>query len=82
MSVRSPLDADVLEGDEIATCEAFHPEFTYPIFGEQEKIFGYEGLSIKASRYLKFGETRAKETASLRIWQLATVPRRHARQQD
>ncbi|KZF21638.1 histone acetyltransferase type B [Xylona heveae TC161] len=29
--------------NEIAT---FHPEFTYPIFGEEEKIFGYQGLSI------------------------------------
>lgn len=25
----------------------FHPSFTYPIFGEQETIFGYRGLHIK-----------------------------------
>lgn len=25
----------------------FHPQFTYPIFGEQERIFGYQGLHIK-----------------------------------
>lgn len=24
----------------------FHPEFTYPIFGEEERIFGYQGLRI------------------------------------
>jgi histone acetyltransferase 1 len=48
--VRSPLDADILEGDELATQEPFSPAFTYPIFGEQEKIFGYRGLDIKVSR--------------------------------
>lgn len=25
----------------------FQPEFTYPIFGEEETIFGYKGLSIR-----------------------------------
>ncbi len=24
----------------------FHPKFTYPIFGEEERIFGYKGLDI------------------------------------
>jgi histone acetyltransferase 1 len=24
----------------------FHPDFTYPIFGEAETIYGYKGLSI------------------------------------
>lgn len=24
----------------------FHPEFTYPIFGDEERIFGYQGLRI------------------------------------
>ncbi|KDN53357.1 acyl-CoA N-acyltransferase [Tilletiaria anomala UBC 951] len=29
------------------TCDApFHPDFTYPIFGEAETIYGYQGLSI------------------------------------
>ncbi|KAL0089573.1 DNA-binding transcription regulator [Phycomyces blakesleeanus] len=27
--------------------EPFKPEFTYPIFGEQETVFGYKGLQIK-----------------------------------
>nr|ANS59908.1 putative B-type histone acetyltransferase HAT1 [Pestalotiopsis microspora] len=26
--------------------ESFHPTFSYPIFGEQEQIFGYKGLKI------------------------------------
>ena len=24
----------------------FHPKFTYPIFGEEERIFGYQSLDI------------------------------------
>lgn len=28
------------------TLSTFHPRFTYPIFGDQESIFGYQGLSI------------------------------------
>jgi histone acetyltransferase 1 len=34
------------DGTELAT---FHPRFTYPIFGEEETIFGYKDLSIKIS---------------------------------
>lgn len=28
------------------TLSTFHPRFTYPIFGDQESIFGYQGLRI------------------------------------
>ena len=28
------------------TLASFHPHFTYPIFGEEERIFGYQGLKI------------------------------------
>ncbi|ELR08999.1 histone acetyltransferase 1 [Pseudogymnoascus destructans] len=28
------------------TITTFHPKFTYPIFGEEESIFGYQGLKI------------------------------------
>lgn len=28
------------------TLSTFHPKFTYPIFGDQESIFGYQGLRI------------------------------------
>lgn len=28
------------------TLSTFHPKFTYPIFGEEECIFGYHGLKI------------------------------------
>ncbi|KAL3474398.1 acyl-CoA N-acyltransferase [Aspergillus californicus] len=29
------------------TLSSFHPQFTYPIFGEEENIFGYKGLIIR-----------------------------------
>ncbi|KAI7968501.1 hypothetical protein EIK77_006520 [Talaromyces pinophilus] len=29
------------------TAEIFHPQFTYPIFGDDEQIFGYKGLIIR-----------------------------------
>ena len=28
------------------TLSTFHPQFTYPIFGEEERIFGYQGLHV------------------------------------
>ncbi len=28
------------------TLSTFHPKFTYPVFGEEESIFGYQGLHI------------------------------------
>ncbi|KAJ2758883.1 histone acetyltransferase 1, partial [Coemansia nantahalensis] len=27
----------------------FHPAFTYPIYGEHERVFGYKGLRLKLS---------------------------------
>lgn len=30
----------------LRTFHRFHPKFTYPIFGEEERIFGYQGLDI------------------------------------
>lgn len=30
----------------LQTVSSFHPRFTYPIFGEEERIFGYQGLRI------------------------------------
>ena len=35
------------DSSEPITYTAFEPTFTYPIFGEQEVVFGYKGLSIK-----------------------------------
>ncbi|KAF9893753.1 histone acetyltransferase 1 [Aspergillus nanangensis] len=29
------------------TISSFHPQFTYPIFGDEEQIFGYKGLIIR-----------------------------------
>ncbi|KAI4132810.1 MAG: hypothetical protein LQ338_000514 [Usnochroma carphineum] len=37
----------VQAGEQIpVTLSTFHPKFTYPIFGEEECIFGYQGLKI------------------------------------
>lgn len=33
--------------DNLKTLSSFQPEFTYPLFGEDESIFGYRNLSIK-----------------------------------
>jgi histone acetyltransferase 1 len=54
-AVRSPIDADILEGDELVTQEPFSPAFTYPIFGEKETIFGYRGLDIKVELTIALG---------------------------
>ncbi|EMD34394.1 hypothetical protein CERSUDRAFT_117259 [Gelatoporia subvermispora B] len=42
--VRTPDDKAALSTRE--AYEGFHPTFTYPIFGEDEKIYGYQGLTI------------------------------------
>ncbi|KAH6671554.1 histone acetyltransferase type B catalytic subunit [Plectosphaerella plurivora] len=36
----------VRPGDGGKTIASFNPKFTYPIFGEEERIFGYKGLKI------------------------------------
>ena len=33
-------------GSALTTLSTFHPRFTYPIFGDEERIFGYWGLKI------------------------------------
>lgn len=33
--------------DKLKSISTFQPQFTYPIFGEDETIFGYKGLIIK-----------------------------------
>ncbi|TFY74100.1 hypothetical protein EWM64_g9912, partial [Hericium alpestre] len=42
--VRAPKDKEVLAEDE--SYEGFHPTFTYPIYGEDEKVYGYSDLVI------------------------------------
>ncbi|KAG2041407.1 histone acetyltransferase type B catalytic subunit [Suillus americanus] len=42
--VRAEEDKQVLGSEE--TYEEFHPTFTYPIYGEDEKIYGYQDLVI------------------------------------
>ncbi|TFK87923.1 histone acetyltransferase type B catalytic subunit [Polyporus arcularius HHB13444] len=43
--VRAPEDKASLWSREVY--EGFHPTFTYPIFGEEEKIYGYKDLSVQ-----------------------------------
>jgi hypothetical protein len=35
-----------LGAGELQTLHSFHPKFTYAIFGDEERIFGYQGLKI------------------------------------
>ncbi|KAK3700573.1 histone acetyltransferase 1 [Vermiconidia calcicola] len=39
---------DIVRGDG-SKAATFQPAFTYPIFGEEEAIFGYQGLSIRVA---------------------------------
>ncbi|KAF8590494.1 histone acetyltransferase type B catalytic subunit [Ramaria rubella] len=43
--VRARGDKDVLSEEE-DSFQDFHPTFTYPIFGEEEKIYGYQNLRV------------------------------------
>lgn len=45
-TVRSKKAADELSEDERKLVEPFSPTFVYPIFGDEETIFGYKGLNI------------------------------------
>ncbi|KAJ3931743.1 MAG: histone acetyltransferase type B catalytic subunit [Lentinula lateritia] len=58
--VRSAEDEKALTDDE--SYEDFHPAFTYPIFGEEEKIYGYKDLSID----LKFASGSLKQYLSVK----------------
>jgi histone acetyltransferase 1 len=40
LSLLGPLGSEPL---------SFHPDYTYPIFGEAETIYGYKGLAINIS---------------------------------
>ncbi|TDL27661.1 histone acetyltransferase type B catalytic subunit [Rickenella mellea] len=42
--VRAPKDKELLEDEN--EYEGFQPTFTYPIFGEDEKVYGYQDLVI------------------------------------
>lgn len=48
-AVRSKSQIAALEADEIALVDDFSPTFVYPIFGQDEVIFGYKGLNIEVS---------------------------------
>lgn len=51
---RTEEDADELAGDEVAAIQPFHPDFTYPIFGDKETIFGYRNPEIKVRAYVQW----------------------------
>ncbi|WVW79985.1 hypothetical protein I302_101958 [Kwoniella bestiolae CBS 10118] len=59
--VRDPEDEDALHNQDQRAVEPFHPTFTYPIFGEHEKIFGYKGLDIQ----LKFASGSLRQHLSI-----------------
>ncbi|PPQ70918.1 hypothetical protein CVT24_009980 [Panaeolus cyanescens] len=44
--VRAEKDQEVLGDEEAEAYQEFHPPFTYPIYGEDEKIYGYQDLVI------------------------------------
>jgi histone acetyltransferase 1 len=60
---------------------SFHPKFTYPIFGEEERIFGYQGLQVNVNfachdliphvdvkwdkKFTAVGDTKAMDVESL-----------------
>ncbi|KAJ2739172.1 histone acetyltransferase 1 [Coemansia sp. Cherry 401B] len=49
-AISSDLTADSEEAEEGgADVIQFHPAFTYPIYGEHERIFGYKGLQLNLS---------------------------------
>ncbi|KAI0806891.1 histone acetyltransferase type B catalytic subunit [Fomes fomentarius] len=67
--VRAPEDKASLWSREVY--EGFHPTFTYPIFGEEEKIYGYKDLSIELrlasgslAQYLKVDYTERLPSSS------------------
>ncbi|KAF9072894.1 histone acetyltransferase type B catalytic subunit [Rhodocollybia butyracea] len=57
--VRSSEDTKALKDGE--SYQDFHPAFTYPIFGEEEKIYGYKDLTID----LKFASGSLKQYLSV-----------------
>ncbi|GAA5844817.1 hypothetical protein JCM5353_003991 [Sporobolomyces roseus] len=71
---RTKEDAAALDGEESKLVETFAPVFVYPIFGEEETIFGYQGLEIdyrfasgSLSQYLKISyESKFPETSTVK----------------
>ncbi|KAK9321206.1 acyl-CoA N-acyltransferase [Lipomyces orientalis] len=47
------LSVSLVKSDATTVGSEFHPQFTYPIFGEAEAIYGFKNLTIE----LKFGST-------------------------
>lgn len=47
ISVRSTDQTDDLSQTEQHLITAFHPKFVYPIFGQEETIYGYQDLDLQ-----------------------------------
>lgn len=50
LTARTKAQEDQLAKEEHALVEPFSPLFVYPIYGEEETIFGYKGLDIDVRR--------------------------------
>lgn len=50
-TVRAPVDAEALDAEkyenDAKVASEFAPAFVYPIFGEEEQIYGYRDLDVK-----------------------------------
>jgi len=51
---RSKAGNATLSSEEQELVEPFAPSFVYPIFGEEETIFGYQGLNIDVCLFSSF----------------------------
>ncbi|KAA1477089.1 histone acetyltransferase type B catalytic subunit [Dentipellis sp. KUC8613] len=60
--VRAPKDKEVLDEEEVKAFASFRPIFTYPIYGEEEKIYGYKDLVID----LRFASGSLKQYLDIR----------------
>lgn len=47
LQVRTAEEVASLTEEELSRVEVFSPLFAYPIFGEEETIFGYRNLEIQ-----------------------------------
>lgn len=64
--MRGKADVRQLDEEEINLIDDFAPSFVYPIFGQEELIFGYTGLEIQVRRCVAPSSSNARsETTEL-----------------
>ncbi|KAJ2351957.1 histone acetyltransferase 1 [Coemansia sp. RSA 2618] len=66
-------DAEDEDGEDGADVIQFHPVFTYPIYGEHERIFGYKGLKLNLSYAAGSLATHFEVQYAKRIEQMETT---------